>query len=127
MRNRQSRLSGAFPHNPVGVADVTRWTIKYEFDCYIAIALLGVAGLLRRGFILVLFLGFAGAYFAQSEGYFSPPHWEHGSIAMLVSDPWNWPRLFSYFFAGSAFYQIRQSADSCADGDPQLVIRCISR
>jgi peptidoglycan/LPS O-acetylase OafA/YrhL len=99
-----SGITGAFPNNPVGVVDTTFWTLKYEFYCYIALAMLGIAGLLTRPIVLLLFLTLVIPYVAQCAGYFTPPHWNYGITALLVPSPFHWPRFFSYFFAGSAFY-----------------------
>jgi peptidoglycan/LPS O-acetylase OafA/YrhL len=46
----------AFALNPKGAINGSVWSISYEFACYIAVAMLGVGGLLRRkGAISILF------------------------------------------------------------------------
>jgi peptidoglycan/LPS O-acetylase OafA/YrhL len=94
--------SGPFP--PMGIIDGTLWTIKYEFDCYLLVALLGICGLLTRATAAFVFATFALSYALQSRGYLAVPSIDHGVAALLVSNPIYWPRFFSYFFAGAAFY-----------------------
>jgi len=100
----QGFVGNAFQHNPVPFVNGTLWTIKYEFDCYILIAVLGISGFLSRATVTSILGLFGLAYVAQSFGYFNPPRWNHGIIALMLSSPEFWPRLFTYFFAGSAFY-----------------------
>jgi peptidoglycan/LPS O-acetylase OafA/YrhL len=107
----QSEYAGAFPYNPMpGVTMGTLWSIRYEFDCYIAVAALGLLGLLNRvSTLLVLLLSF-GALIAQRCGYLVMPSWDHyGALGLLVSNPVQWPRLVPFFFAGAAFYCWREN------------------
>ena len=100
----QSSLSETFQHNPMrGMLDGTLWTIKYEFDCYVCVAILWVFGLLRRGPVTALLIALTAGLALQRIGVFTPPAIDHGVPAILVSSPANWPRLFSFFFAGAAF------------------------
>jgi peptidoglycan/LPS O-acetylase OafA/YrhL len=51
----------AFALNPNGAINGSVWSISYEFSCYIAIAILGVGGLLRRrGRLFILFCASLG-------------------------------------------------------------------
>jgi peptidoglycan/LPS O-acetylase OafA/YrhL len=100
----QAGLRGAFPDNPSSLVDLTLWTIKYEFDCYIIVAMLGLLGSLTRTPVVLVFLLSFLALVAQGAGYLDMPQWDHGVIAIFFSNPQNWPRLFTYFFAGAAFY-----------------------
>jgi peptidoglycan/LPS O-acetylase OafA/YrhL len=100
----QSGLRGAFPDNPSSLIDLTLWTIKYECDCYIIIAVLGLTGLLARAPVAVVFALSASSYLAQSGGHLEMPQWDYGVMAIFFSNPQNWPRLFTYFFAGASFY-----------------------
>lgn len=97
-------LNRSGPFLPTGIVDGTLWTIKYEFDCYLLIALLGVCGILTRAAAMAVFATFALCYALQGLGYLVIPPIDHGIAALLVSNPVLWPRLFSYFFAGAAFY-----------------------
>jgi peptidoglycan/LPS O-acetylase OafA/YrhL len=106
----QSGLGGAFQHNPMQfIIDGTLWSIRYEFDCYLLVAAFGLVGLLSRIPVGLLFLAFSFTYFAQRAGYIVMPNWDYGPLAILFSNPINWPRLFTYFFAGSAFYLWREA------------------
>jgi peptidoglycan/LPS O-acetylase OafA/YrhL len=97
-------------HNPMkSMIDGTLWTIRYEFDCYILVAILWGFGLLRRGFIIALLIALLVAFGLQSHGIIALPAVNYGIPAIFMSSPNNWPRLFGYFFAGSAFYLWRDA------------------
>ena len=105
-----SGLGGAFQNNPLQfLIDGTLWTIRYEFDCYILIAALGLLGLLNRIYVGLIFVFLSLTYFAQRAGYIGMPKWDYGPLAILFSSPVHWSRLFTYFFAGSAFYLWRDA------------------
>jgi peptidoglycan/LPS O-acetylase OafA/YrhL len=104
---RQVDVIGVLAGNAVNLVHGTLWTIKYEFDCYLLIALIGSLGLLspRRAWAIYLSL-FAGL-FAARAGWIQLPVFDHGIAALLISSPDQWPALFPFFFAGSAFYLYR--------------------
>lgn len=94
-----------FPNNPMkGMIDGTLWTIKYEFDCYLLTAGIGLCGLLNRATISVLVIITSLFYVMQGLGFLLVRPIDHGVAAVFISSPHQWPRLFTYFFAGSAFY-----------------------
>ena len=82
-------LPALFTENPQpDNANVSLWTIPYEFDCYLCILALGSTYLLRsRGVILV---GWLTTYFFHAAG--SAEHW---------------PKFLCYFFCGTVFYLYR--------------------
>jgi peptidoglycan/LPS O-acetylase OafA/YrhL len=96
---------GAFPHNPMpGITMGTLWSIRYEFDCYVVVAALGLLGLLGRASTLLILVVSVAALIAQRFGYLEMPCLDHGALGLLLSNPTQWPRLLSFFFAGAAFY-----------------------
>lgn len=101
----QSGSGATLLHNPMkSMIDGTLWTIRYEFDCYILVAILWSLGLLRRGFVLALLFVLLLAFALQNLGIIALPVVNYGIPAIFISSPDHWPRLFGYFFAGSAFY-----------------------
>lgn len=105
----QADPHGAFPHNPMpGIVGGTLWTIRYEFDCYLLVAALGILGWLRRMPVTIFFALCAAAYAAQQFGVLKMPTLDTGIPAILLSSPTQWPRLFTYFFVGAAFYLWRE-------------------
>jgi len=101
---KQVAVSGTLLTNPVHLVHGTLWSIRYEFDCYVAIAALGSMGLLsysRAWFVLgsiTLFL--LGAWFLRYDFTVI----DHGIPNLLVSSPHRWPELFPFFLVGSLFY-----------------------
>ena len=105
----QSGVGSTFLHNPMkGIYDGTIWTIRPEFDCYLLVGLLWAFRLLRREFIIVLLLVLLTCRQLQSSGVISLPIINSGVLALFASSPSFWPRLFGYFFIGSAFYLWRE-------------------
>lgn len=104
---RQVGVSGALRGNALPLIHGTLWTIQLEFDCYLAVALLGALGLLspRRAWAVYAFLIIA--LFASGAGVIPLPNIDHGIAALLISNPTQWPYLFPFFFTGSAFYIYR--------------------
>jgi peptidoglycan/LPS O-acetylase OafA/YrhL len=97
-------------HNPMKrMIDGTLWTIRYEFDCYVLVAILWALGLLRRGPVAIILALLLAAFALESHGLISIPSVTYGIPAIFISSPNNWPRLFGYFFMGSAFYLWRDA------------------
>lgn len=105
---RQVDVSGVLAGNAVNLVHGTLWTIKYEFDCYLLIALIGSLGLLtpRRAWAIYMPL-FAGLFVARA-GWIRLPVFDHGIVALAISSPDQWPSLVPFFFAGSALYLYRE-------------------
>jgi peptidoglycan/LPS O-acetylase OafA/YrhL len=72
---------GVFVTNPLPYAlNGSAWTIKYEFGCYVVVAFLGVAGLLRRrAWVLCLFAAWLTMFGLQISGMSA-----HGSRSRTV-------------------------------------------
>jgi peptidoglycan/LPS O-acetylase OafA/YrhL len=86
--------------------NVPIWTIQYEFACYILIALLGLAGILRfRAFLLILFLPVWLLYVFQIVvGLSLYKGWEFP----IGGAPDNYPYFLSYFFVGTLAFLYRE-------------------
>jgi peptidoglycan/LPS O-acetylase OafA/YrhL len=111
---REFSYQNAFSLNPDGAINGSVWTISYEFACYIAVALLGVGGLLRRKkVILILFcaslIAFSGADFlvtlCRSGALHLAPILNHPYFCdkVLLRGP-----LVPAYLAGVAFYAYRE-------------------
>jgi peptidoglycan/LPS O-acetylase OafA/YrhL len=105
-----------FPSNPYpGAVNGSIWTIKYEFLCYIAVALLGMLGIFRRRFSVLAALACCVLTWA-TERWFTHVHWPTGGGFRLVSKllsftlgmPNRWPLFASYYLAGVAAYLFRR-------------------
>jgi len=99
---------GLFGGNPVsGTLNASIWTVKYEFLCYLAVALAGMVGLLSRRKIVAAALALAIAlqmvYLLCHVRGVLPDY-----LAMFVGMPAFWPRFVSYFLAGTVFYLFRE-------------------
>jgi peptidoglycan/LPS O-acetylase OafA/YrhL len=104
-------VSGTFAHNPLpNVIDGSVWTIPWEFVCYIGLAALGVAGLLRRRFLVLLIFSFMILYFLISGiiagiGIAPGAHWTHFFDSNLYVQLRGMPVCFT---AGTVFYLYRE-------------------
>ncbi len=81
------------------------WTIRYEFACYLGLALLGMLGFLRRrGWILGLVVGLLAFVVVQACGVTPalPSKW------ILSYKGRELPRLVSCFMVGSCFFLFRE-------------------
>jgi peptidoglycan/LPS O-acetylase OafA/YrhL len=102
---KQVGVTGILEGNALQLVHGTLWTIKYEFDCYLILALLGALGLMRPEFRLPVFAVLTGVFaVAMVVGM---PTVDHGIAALLISSPDQWSQLFPFFFVGSAFFLLR--------------------
>lgn len=105
---RDYRVFGAFPHHPNSqVVNGSLWSIQYEFWCYLLVACFGILGFYKnRAVAVALFLGALAFYGAQQHLHlpllFPAADFCFGRLP-------EWPRLWSFFFAGVAFYQMRDA------------------
>jgi peptidoglycan/LPS O-acetylase OafA/YrhL len=89
---RQHELPGVmFVDNPVGLeVNGSLWTLRYEFEMYLMVLALGVAGLLRVPVLLALLaLGLGCIYFP----------------ALDMLGGWGW--MLSFFVGGMLLYKLR--------------------
>ena len=106
----QSGSGETLLHNPMKIMmDGTLWTIRYEFDCYVLVAILWVFGLLKPWPVVGLLAVLLIAFVLQSYRIISIPAVNYGIPAIFISSPNNWPRLFGFFFVGSVFYLWRNA------------------
>lgn len=80
-----------YPHTVNG----PMWTIRIEFCCYMAVALAGSVGLLRRRWVVVVFAAFAIAMAAYEQKILPDVAWLR------------WARFAAYFSAGTLLYLFR--------------------
>lgn len=94
--NFKSQLPGVFAANPIpGSANGSLWTIPIEIQCYLALMVVGVAGLMRRAWLLpVAFAAFAfWFFFLFKTGYDQP-------IRLYL-------QMAVVFFCAASLYQLR--------------------
>jgi peptidoglycan/LPS O-acetylase OafA/YrhL len=104
-------ITDAFSHNPLGGNTINGsvWSIPWEFACYIALAVLGVIGILKRRSIVLLLFGLSVAYFVASAilawtGCLHANAWLH----LLDTHPYIQRRgVPGAFLAGVTFYMYR--------------------
>ncbi|MDR3622910.1 MAG: acyltransferase [Paludisphaera borealis] len=99
-----ANLSFVEPIKSVSI-NASLWSIRYEFLCYLAVAGLGLCGILsRRRFVAFAFLACMSVYAGQIYFNLRLP----GSrLSWLYCSPDSWPRLMSDFLAGVLFYCYR--------------------
>lgn len=103
---KQVGVAGILEGNPLRLVHGTLWTIKYEFDCYLLLALLGAVGLIGPNLRLPMFVALAAALAVAMTVRL--PVVSYGIAALLISSPDRWPELFPFFFVGSAFFLFRE-------------------
>ncbi len=93
-------LEGAY--SPGIETNGSLWSIRYEFLCYVAVAALGLAGLLKWPAILLgITLGCTFLQALQTYRHFQMP----GSrLSWLWCYPDFWPRLAACYLAGALFH-----------------------
>jgi peptidoglycan/LPS O-acetylase OafA/YrhL len=101
-------LAGAFQNMPHPSLNGSMWTIRYEFRCYLLVALLGVLGLLRRrNVVLAITLALLGIHaFVTFQGArltLGPLASLPGANALIL-DPGQLVRLGGVFGAGACFW-----------------------
>lgn len=99
--------ANAFAGNPFpNVINGSTWSISYEFWCYIGVALLLMAGLLRRPAVI------AGLFLVSwSIGIaFRVEGWILGGkmLGVVVGVPHFWARLLPLYLSGVVFYLYRE-------------------
>jgi peptidoglycan/LPS O-acetylase OafA/YrhL len=82
------------------------------------VALLGSLGLLAPRRAWAAYALIMAALVAGRMGWIHLPTFDHGIQALLISSPDQWPYLFPFFIAGSAFYVYR-------DHVPKLLPLCV--
>jgi len=105
--NIQDSLPGVFTHNPLVSINGSLWTIPFEIIAYGLLAILALAGLMRkdrRHWILVILAALIGLSLytrdrAWLESYSLPP---------FNTDLQAFMRLMPFFFAGMALYVYRE-------------------
>jgi peptidoglycan/LPS O-acetylase OafA/YrhL len=103
-------LPGVFQHNLLTAVNGSLWTLKQEVRCYLAIALMGVCGMLRGRTMLLLLLALLGV---RLFGAIVNPerllHMKWGDLNIAV-------QLGSLFAAGAALYLLRDRVPLKAGG-----------
>jgi peptidoglycan/LPS O-acetylase OafA/YrhL len=108
LRLSEWRYSNAFSSNPSpGVINGSLWSIYYEFWCYIGVLLLGLTGLLRSKFFLVVLFG-ASIVVSLMFAYYKF-HLSGGILGEIWGYPPFWARLLPMYLAGVVFYRFRQA------------------
>ena len=106
LRLQEFRYVGAFTANPYpGIINGSTWSIQYEFWCYLGVALLAAAGMLRRRWVVLgLFVGaLVGSVVLQVEGLVFGGKW----LGVVFGSPQLWARLLPLYLAGVVFYLFR--------------------
>jgi peptidoglycan/LPS O-acetylase OafA/YrhL len=95
----------SFQENHWSVVNGPVWTIQYEFVCYLLVALLGLAGILRRrALVLALFLPIWLFDILQMPLKLWLYNWQELPVGGV---PDNYPRFFTCFLAGTLAFLYR--------------------
>jgi peptidoglycan/LPS O-acetylase OafA/YrhL len=104
----QVKGATAFTSNPYSLTvNGSLWTISYEFWCYLGIAMLGIAGLLRQRWMVLGAFVLAWATdlaFARIGSPALPP-----TISFVFGSAAEWPRFLTWFLGGTTLYAFRDT------------------
>jgi peptidoglycan/LPS O-acetylase OafA/YrhL len=90
--------TNAFPNAING----SLWSISFEFGCYIAVMLLGLAGAFRRRWLVVsLFSAIIAVRILLS---ITGLHWDGSALLGLLLEPDRWFIILPFFLAGAIFH-----------------------
>ena len=102
-RLREFNYAGAFTGNPFPSAiNGSLWSIQYEFWCYVGVAILLLAGVLRQRFVVLsLFcVSLAVSTLFVVRGWVFGGKW----LGVLLGSPQLWARLLPLYLAGVVVY-----------------------
>jgi len=100
--NLDTRLPKVFANLPVPAVNGSLWSIRYEFLCYIGVAMLGMAGAFRYRFAILI--AFAICLTLHAGQIFLGLRLPSGGLATMLCDPGPWPRLAAFFLSGVLFH-----------------------
>jgi peptidoglycan/LPS O-acetylase OafA/YrhL len=93
-------LAGAY--SPDSSINGSLWSIRYEFYCYLGLAIFGLMGILKRRLLVLFFACFCTGLLA--EMIYLDLQMPGSRLSWLWGFPGFWPRLAACYFAGAAFH-----------------------
>ena len=100
----QVGLKDALIGLPESLVNGSLWSIRYEVDCYIMIALVGSLLLSLRFSLVVLLSIFMTLHLLIGFNVIAVPTLDRGLITILISNPDAWPDVIPFFLVGALFY-----------------------
>jgi peptidoglycan/LPS O-acetylase OafA/YrhL len=104
--NLELRVPPVFTELPVPALNGSLWSIRYEFLCYVGVALLGMTGALRNRLWVVAAL--VVSFTLQVLQVYFDLKVPGTRFSFLYCYPGFWPRMASLFLAGVVFYLYRE-------------------
>lgn len=97
-------IPGSLPDNPIPhFINGSLWTLKYEFGCYILLALLGVIGALRRRGVMLCLFGLSWVVYAALRVTPLAAAIPYGLTLVTLA------RMTTFFLAGVLYYLHRDT------------------
>lgn len=111
---REFSYQHAFTANPNAAINGSVWSISYEFACYIAVALMGVVGALRRKRVLSILLCASLIFLVGTAGLIDLCRRGDLQLSQVLNHPYFWDRvllrapLVPAYLSGVVFYLYRE-------------------
>ena len=107
------KVAGVFPGLPQPSLNASLWTIRFEFECYLAIAALGLIGALRPRFWPALAVTAAILLAISVAGSVPGGHQIHEPLLPTLAKS---TRFFMIFAVGAVYYLFRDRISLCGAG-----------
>ena len=107
------KVAGVFQGLPQPSLNASLWTIRFEFECYLAVAALGLAGCLRPRFWPALAATAAVLLAVNVAGAVEGGHQVHEPLLPSLAKN---TRFFMIFAAGAVYYLFRDRIKLCGAG-----------
>ena len=114
------QVGNVFEGQPHAALNAALWTIKYEFECYLLVPIVGYLGLFKRKWILLtVAASLMVLHMVVQSGLLAPllePLQRSGMVLAVIGNPAHLIRFVMFFACGSCFRVFREDYRLSARG-----------